>query len=339
MKKLEPYSPDFGKSSRESTPLCAVVVASFRPGLLIDLCIRSLLGQKGVTPEIIVVDSSGDGTATRLRAAFPTITVVELQVQTPQAAARNIGVARSQAQFIAFTDQDCVAPPDWLLRLIAWHQRGNYEAVGGAIGNGTPESAVGTASYLIEFNEFLPFGTPRLVEMIPHCNICFRREVFTSVGSFLEVPPGAEDLLYNFFVRQQGGQLLYDPNIVMTHNNRTDFLAFLRHQRLLGFGSAIARRLAKLKGHLLVRHPFLSYGLPFLRFVRTCGRLLRYNRAALGQYLQLLPLLVPGYLWWTFGFLAGLRSRAPAPRANLTLAATLQSSAGITAAQSGTSTS
>jgi GT2 family glycosyltransferase len=291
---------------------CAVVVASFRPGPLIHLCVRSLLAQIGVSsPEIIVVDSSGDGTATQLRTSFPTITVIELPRQTPQAAARNIGVAHSREQFIAFTDQDCIVPQDWLLQLLSWHNQENYDAVGGAIGNGTPESAVGAASYLIEFNEFLPTGKPRLAEMIPHCNICFRREVFTTVGPFIEAPPGAEDLLYNFCVRQQGGRLLFDPSIVVTHLNRTDFSAFLRHQWELGFGSAIARRSAMLKGQPFVHYPFLAYGLPLVRVVRTLSRLFLHNRAALRRYLRLLPFLMPGYFRWTSGFLAGVRSDCP----------------------------
>ena len=317
-------------------PFCAVVVASFRPGPLIQFCLRSLLAQEGVsTPEIIVVDSSGDDTAAQLRASFPTITVIELQHQTPQAAARNIGVACSQAQFIAFTDQDCVVPPDWLLRFVTWHSRGNYDAVGGAVGNGTPESAVGTASYLIEFNEFLPTGTPWFAEMIPHCNICFRREVFTTVGPFLEVPSGAEDLLYNFFVCQRGGRLLYDPNIIVTHLNRTDFSSFLQHQWVLGFGSAMARRLATLKGQPFVRYPILSYSLPLVRLVRTVSRLLRHNRPALRQYLQLLPFLIPGYFHWTSGFLAGVRAHTPEPRLSSTVSVA-QSSARIGTAQSET---
>lgn len=297
---------------------CAVVVAAFRPGPLIHRCLRSLLAQTGVsTPEIIVVDSSADGTAARLQQAFPTVTVIELDRQTPQSVARNIGIAHTQAQFIAITDHDCVAPPDWLQRLLAWHAQDRYEAVGGAVGNGTPDSTVGTASYLIEFNEFLPGGTPQSVEMIPHCNICFRREVFTEIGPFIESPPGAEDLLYNFRICQQGGRIFLDPNIIVTHLNRTGLRTFLRHQRLLGFGSAAARRMAPLKGQTFVRHPMLACGLPLLRLVRTASRLFQQNRPVFFHYVRLLPLIFPGYLYWTAGFLAGLHQNPLVPSAGV----------------------
>lgn len=261
--------------------------------------------------QIVVVDSSADGTAERLRCDFPTVEVIGLDQQTHQSIARNIGIARTQAPFIAITDQDCIVPPDWLARLLVRHQEDDYAAVGGSIGNGTPDSAVGTASYLIEFNEFLPAGTPHLVPMVPHCNVCFRREVFSTVGAFVAVPPGAEDQVYNFLLCQKGQRILFDPAIVVTHLNRTDFSAFLRHQRLLGFGSAIARRTVAIPGQLFVRTPVLVYTLPFLRLIRTLVRLLVTNRPAFLRYLRLLPLLMPGYLSWTRGFRAGLHHTLP----------------------------
>jgi len=303
---------DPGLRTPDSGLSCSVVVASFRPGPLIARCLTALLAQQGIAGlEVIVVDSSADGTAERLRRDFPGIEVLALERQTHQSVARNLGVARARAPFIAITDQDCVVPPDWLARLLARHREGEYAAVGGAIGNGTPRSAVGTASYLIEFNEFLPAGEPRLVTMTPHCNVCFRRQVFTTVGPFVAVPPGAEDQVFNFLLCQQGQRIFFDPTIVVAHLNRTAFSAFLRHQRLLGFGSAVARRTVALKGQAFIRHPGLAYGLPLVRMARTTGRLLRDNRPALLRYLQLFPVLLPGYVAWTAGFLAGLRHVLP----------------------------
>jgi glycosyltransferase involved in cell wall biosynthesis len=301
-----------GPQSRAAGLSCSVVVASFRPGSLIDRCLTALLAQQDISPpEIVVVDSSTDGTAERLQRTFPTIEVVALARQTPQSVARNIGIARTQAPFIALTDQDCLVPPDWLARLLARHQEGAYAAVGGAIGNGTPESAVGTASYLIEFNEFLPTGDVRFVEMVPHCNVCFRREVFSKIGPFVAVPPGAEDLVFNFLLCQQGQHILFDPNIVVKHMNRTTFSAFLQHQRLLGLGSGVARKTVAITGTVLLRHPRLAYALPLVRLLRTTGRLLSTNRSAFLQYLKVLPILLPGYIAWTAGFLTGLRHALP----------------------------
>jgi glycosyltransferase involved in cell wall biosynthesis len=297
---------------------------------LIDHCLRSVLAQQGIANlEIVVVDSSADGTAERLQREFSSVEVIGLEKQTPQSVARNIGVARTRAPFIAITDHDCVVPPDWLTRLLARHREGQYAAVGGAVGNGTPTNLIGTASYLIEFNEFLPLGKPRLVTMIPPCNVCFRRETFATVGPFVEVPPGAEDLVFNFLLCQQGGRILFDPAIIVGHINRTTFWRFLRHQRLLGFGSAVARRTVALKGQFLVRHPNLAYGLPLARLIRTASRLLTNDSASFLRYLGLLPILLPGYMLWTVGFLAGLKQEfAAAPPGQQSTSAPWKSKAG-----------
>ncbi|HKA55658.1 MAG TPA: glycosyltransferase, partial [Candidatus Binatia bacterium] len=227
--------------------------------------------------------------------------------------ARNIGIARTRAPFVAITDHDCIVPPDWLARLLAHHKKGEYAAVGGAVANGTPTNVIGTASYLIEFNEFMPIGEPRLVPMVPHCNICFRREVFTAVGPFRAVPPGAEDLVFNFLLCQQGGRIFFDPTITVEHINRTTFLGFMRHQRLLGLGSAAARQTVALKGQVFVRHPSLVYSLPLVRLTRTVARLSVSSRPALLRYLSLLPLLLPGHVAWALGFRAGVRKPISLP--------------------------
>ena len=303
---------DAGRRTPDAGLSCAVVVASFRPGHLINRCLHSLLAQQGIAElEVVVVDSSTNGTAERLRRDFPTVEIIGLDRQTPQSMARNIGVARTHAPFVAITDHDCVVPPDWLVRLLTHHRQGEYAAVGGAVGNGTPTNSVGTASYLIEFNEFMPVGEPRLVTMVPHCNVCFRREVFTTVGPFVEVPPGAEDLVFNFLLCQQGGRILFDPAIVVEHINRKAFLKFLRHQRLLGIGSAVARRTVALDGQIFVRYPGLACSLPLIRLLRTGARLASNNPTILRRYLMLLPILLPGYALWTAGFFAGLRRPLP----------------------------
>lgn len=290
----------------------AVVIAAFKPGRLLDHCLTALLQQESVAAfEIIVVDSSADGTAERIEHDFPTVTVVPLEQQTHQSIARTIGIQHTQAAYIAITDQDCVVPADWLKRLLAHHQAGDYAAVGGAIVNGTPRSIFGTTTYLIEFNEFLPLGQPRLVGMIPHCNICFRREVFDAVGPFRPLPPGAEDLVFNFLLAQQKQLMLFDPHITVTHQNRTGLRAFLHHQRRLGFGSAVARRTVPLSGQIFNDYPWLACSLPFIRSLRTAHRLLFSHLQSFVLYILLLPILIPGYTVWTIGFFAGLRHPLP----------------------------
>ena len=92
-----------------TTPLVSVVVPCYRPGRLIDGCLGSVLDQDLDGPwEVIVVESTGDGTAERLRKEFPACRVIAPPARTLPAEAQNIGVAAAAAPFIAITNHDCV---------------------------------------------------------------------------------------------------------------------------------------------------------------------------------------------------------------------------------------
>jgi GT2 family glycosyltransferase len=285
-----------------------VVVPCYRPGELIDGCLADLCAQdldEGY--EVILVESTGDGTAERLQRAFPGVRVIAPPHRTLPAEAQNIGVAAAQATFVAITNHDCRLPPDWLRRMLARHDAGDYAAVGGAVRNGTPRSAVGTTAYWSEFNEFTTGRAAGIVPGVPQCNVCFRRAALVGPSPFPTVRFGAEELTFNYELTRAGGRFFFDPSIVITHLNRTTLRAFLRHQRVLGTGSAMARRLVPLPGAVAARHRVLIPFLPFLRVGRVLGRIARRHPAELPKMLVLSPLLLFGYMVWAAGFWRGAR--------------------------------
>ncbi len=289
-------------------PVISVVVPSYRPGTLLAGCVEALLRQEVPVPyEVIVVDSTADGTAERLAARFPACRTIALETRTPQAMARNIGVAAARGEYVALTDHDCLVPPDWLARLLRRHAAGEYAAVGGAVANGTPHSLVGTAAYWIEFNDFTSGRRAGPVAQVPHCNVCFRRAALASDRPFPALPPCAEDLTFNYLLTTAGETIFFDPEIVVTHLNRTRLDAFLSHQYELGRGSAIARRLVPLPGAVFVRHPVLAPALPLVRLGGTVRRVAGRHPGRLPLVSALLPLLLAGYACWTAGFLNGRR--------------------------------
>ncbi len=286
----------------------SVLVPSYRPGRLIDGCLAGLLAQDlGEPYEIIVVESSGDGTAERLRAAFPTIRVIAPPDRTFPAEAQNIGVTAAQGAFVAITNHDCLVPPGWLRGLLARHDAGDYAAVGGAVLNGTPRSLVGTAAYWSEFNEFTPGRPAGVVPGVPQCNVCFRRTALVGAAPFPAVRFGAEELTFNYELTRAGGAIFFDPGVPVTHLNRTSLAAFLRHQRALGAGSAMARRLVPLPGAIATRHPFLIPLLVPLRIGRLLARVARRHPRELLRAVLLLPLFTAGYATWAVGFRRGAR--------------------------------
>jgi GT2 family glycosyltransferase len=291
-----------------SIPLVSVVVPCYRPGALIDGCLAGLLEQDLDGPyEVIVVESTGDGTAERLTSRFPRCRVIAPRARTLPAEAQNIGVAAAAGPFIAITNHDCLVPRSWLRSMLVRHGAGTYAAVGGAIANGTPRSLVGTAAYWSEFNEFTTGRHAEPVPGVPQCNVCFRRTALVGATPFPTVRFGAEELTFNYELTRAGGVFFFDPAIVVTHLNRTTLQAYLTHQRVLGMGSAMARRLVPLPGTVLIRHPALIPLLPLLRVSRLLSRVARRHPGELPKVLGLTPLLLLGYTIWAAGFWTGRR--------------------------------
>lgn len=292
-----------------TAPLVSVVVPCYQPGSLIDGCVERLLEQDlGDAYEVIVVESSGDGTAERLQTRFPACRVIAPPARTLPAEAQNIGVAAASGRFVAITNHDCLVPRDWLRGLLARHARGTYAAVGGAVANGTPSSLIGTAAYWSEFNEFTPGRPAGEVRGVPQCNVCFRRTALVGPTPFPPVRFGAEELTFNYELGRAGGVFFFEPAVVVTHLNRTTWQAFVTHQRVLGMGSAMARRLVPLAGTVLVRHPALIILLPFFRTATLLGRAARSHPRELGRVLGLVPLFFAGYVQWARGFWQGTRA-------------------------------
>jgi len=83
---------------------------------LLERAIASALGQRGVDVEVVVVDEgSTDGTARYLEALRdPRVTVIRHDRPAGVAKARNAGLQRARAQWVAFLDDDDVWSPDKL---------------------------------------------------------------------------------------------------------------------------------------------------------------------------------------------------------------------------------
>jgi glucosyl-dolichyl phosphate glucuronosyltransferase len=85
-----------------------------------DICeaVLSLRRQARAPDEFIMVVDHNDGLLARAQAEFPDIKVVANQGEKGLSGARNTGIAVSSGSLIGFLDDDAVADPDWLSRLV-----------------------------------------------------------------------------------------------------------------------------------------------------------------------------------------------------------------------------
>ncbi|MDZ7338624.1 MAG: glycosyltransferase [candidate division KSB1 bacterium] len=286
----------------------SVIVPSFNPGPLLFDCLRSLFSQRTkYSYEVIVVDSSPRDIAEDLAERFPQARVIHLPQRAYPGTARNFGIAVARGEVLAFTDADCIVSPDWIEKLME-AQRGATRVVGGPIGNGTPDSLLGTAHFLLEFSSFqADRGGTRRVEVLPTGNVAYPKSLFREYGGFDSSIKGSDSVFSRSLLRQGVGLYLV-PGMRLLHRNYTSWDSFLRNQYQLGIGSALTRRKLRLRDSFMVRAPILAPLIPFARTIAIAYRLVRWSPANFVRFVFLYPLCFLGLLVFTAGFLRGLRS-------------------------------
>lgn len=303
---LEMPSPS---GSAEHRPVATVVIPSYNAQATIEATLTSVTGQDFDEPyEVIVVDSSSDDTPAVISREFPRVELIHLNRQTDPGTARNLAIAKARGEIIVCLDADCVAPKDWLSRLVA-AQRAGHVIVGGSVENGNPKKALAWAGYLGEFREFIPTGEPRLVRHLPTCNIAYHRSIFARFGGFPTSFYPQEDLLFHWRLSQQGVPIWFDPGILVAHTHRADWRAYWRHQRRIGHITAQVLELTGEEGAFLARTPVMATLtaplLPLVKFLRTVTHFLNWQPRTIRQHWTALPLLLAGLYAWVLGFVAG----------------------------------
>lgn len=286
----------------KNSPCISVIIPSYNSQQTITDCLSSVLAQSYEGPyEVIVVDSSDDGTDELIRRGFPAVTLIHLDKKTFPGPARNIGVKAANSEYVAFTDTDCIVAYDWLEMILKRMEKDHYDVVGGVIINGTPESVSGSLGHLNEFSLFLPGMKSGEVSGIATANVCYRRDIFDK-QRFNETHFAGEDTLFHWTILGRGGTLFIDSGIKVTHLNRRGLKNVLRHQRKIGEGAGIARMLIG-KDLFLVRNPILTLSvLPWIRLFRSYKRAFLCDKSLWKRTIPFFPLAFLISFSWCLGF-------------------------------------
>ncbi len=285
-------------------PTLSIIIPSYRSRRYIDGCFQAIFQQTAAAPfEVIVVESSQERDITEYIArTYPLVKLVALARRTFPGEARNIGLREAQGDMIVFTDMDCVPQPGWIETILRCQQESGCRVIGGAVLNGTPNSLIGTAEYIVEFNEFTPSRPECEARLLPTCNVALKKEVFEEHGYFEAVIKGS-DTLFTRRLLKRGERVYFTPAFQVAHQNRTEFARFLRNQIELGKGSAQIRRREQMTGSIFVKMPFLIPLIPFLRFLGIGRRLVRQRSPLFKQFLLTSPVIFLGLSSYTWGFL------------------------------------
>lgn len=286
-------------------PQISVVIPCYNAITTISKTLDAVCNQEVPFPyEIIVIDSSNDGTDEMIRTRYKRVQLYHLSEQTLPGSGRNLGIGYARGEIVVFTDSDCVPDSDWLRRIADHYQTKNLDCVGGSVVNGYPGNVVAWASHIIEFSEWTPDAPEGFVRNIPSCNISYKKDLFFKYKIHFTDTFPSEDTLFNWTFIQKGGKIYFDPKIRVVHLSRVGLKKLFIHQKKLGQASAEVRRRTNLPGKIFIKYPVLCVFLPWIRWFRASCRLLKQNLKILILFWMIMPLYIAAAFAWTIGFLS-----------------------------------
>jgi glycosyltransferase involved in cell wall biosynthesis len=285
-------------------PQLSIIVASYDSGNLIKSCLESLKSQNTDQPlEIIVVDSSMDGVANLIKETFPNVRLYQFFERKFCGDARNFGLSVARGEIIAFIDADCSADQNWANQILQAHQS-SHLAIGGAIANANPQSAIGWAAYFCEFSQWMPGFPLRNMADIAGANMSYKRRAFEEYGLFIE-GTYSSDTEFHWRLKRNRGSLQFVPSILVFHHSIDRLGRFLAHE--FEHGRSFAR--VRMKSQDFSEWRRLSYGtfsflIPGWLFLKIGLRNFN-NRIYFHHFLKTWPLLVLGLIAWSLGECVG----------------------------------
>lgn len=231
------------QSSSAARPRVSAVMCTRNRADKIRQAVASVLANDHPDFDLTVVDQSSTDESRQAIADLIEGDTRLLYVHTVEAGlsrAYNTGIARTTGEVLAFTDDDCIAPTDWLSRIVAaFESDGEADLLYGQVlpARVDDDSAVLTPLLKIDQPERLGRGQGfRVFGM--GANFAARRRLFDRIGGFDEILGGGGplkssqdfDLAYRTY--KAGSVIVLRPEIEIRHDGRrehADWPALLRN--------------------------------------------------------------------------------------------------------------
>ncbi len=231
-------------SGVQQQPVVSVVIVTYNVSDLVIQCIGSvILSEVAFAVEIFVVDAGTDGSADRIRAKFPMVSVIEAPENPGFGTATNLGLRRSCGKYLLLLNPDTIVPANALSLAVA-HLEANpgHGIVGPKLVHPdgtldlsarrsfpTPRIALyhflGLPRWFPEIREFGAYNRTymdpdksAIVDAVAGSFMMVRREALEIAGLFDEsFWMYGEDLDLCLRVGKAGWKSRYLPSIVVTH--------------------------------------------------------------------------------------------------------------------------
>lgn len=236
----------------------------------------------------------------RVLAAFPRHRIVEIGEFGPLGEANAAGVRAAAAPLIVFAEDHCFPDPEWAEHLIRAHE-GPWVAVGPAVRNANPSTAISWADLFIGYGPWLEPVPGQDVPFLPGHNSSYKRSVLLAFDERLPELLNVETVLH-WELRSKGYRLRLEPSARVAHTNFSLWSSWRRVLWHNGRAFAAERRKGMSRGARVV----YVLGAPLIPLVRL-ARIVPAARSAQVrlQLLRCLPAMLLGLSIDAMGQLAG----------------------------------
>ena len=279
--------------TRAAAPSLSVVLACTAGVDSVETTIRHLARQTiAARIELVVVGVSDARCALPpdLAAAFWAERFVPVGSLGSIARANAAGVRAARAPVVALAEDHCFPEPEWAAALVEAHQ-GPWAAVGPALANANPGTAVSWADFLIGYGPWAEPIASGEAPFLPGHNSSYKREVLLGYGDRLEAALEAETVLH-LDLRARGHRLFLCSAARARHVNFSLLRSWLRVQVHNGRVFAGARA----EGWSAPRRALYAAASPLIPLVRLrrCARVARRLGPAHPRARRALPVLAVG---------------------------------------------
>ncbi len=219
-------------------PRISVVVCTHNGAATLGQCLDSLVALDYPDFEILLIDDGSRQHIAEIAKGHPQVRY-QFMEHAGLSAARNLGAQLATGSIIAYTDDDCIAHPGWLLHLSHAFADETVAAAGGPNIPPPPRNR-------IERVVAAAPGAPAQVllndteaEHLPGCNLAIRKDALALISGFrVEFKTAGDDVDICWRLRETGMRLLFVPGAMVWHHRRFTIRAYLTQQ--FGYGCAEA---------------------------------------------------------------------------------------------------
>jgi len=234
----------------KSYPFVSIIIPTRRDSEILKQCIDSLRRQDYPPDAFEIILVSKEELMIQAEDRIYTISGLDF------IDARNEGVKKAKGQLIAFVDDDCIMPEDWMSKTVPYFQDPKVGVVGGpALPFEKDDFVYQVGKYLLSSAFTSGFASTRyklqksVQEVQEHgligANSFVRKDVFDSISGFDREQVLSEENDLYFRITQQGYKLLYVPEIYVWHRAKPIVLPLIKKVFFYATG----------RGVLMVRKP------------------------------------------------------------------------------------